>query len=369
MLKILYDHQCFSNQEFGGISRYFTELIYYYQKTKLADIEIALRYSNNYYLNKLQTDEIKNYLKGKKFYGKITLINILNNKISFQKLNAGNFDIFHPTYYNPYFLKALKDKPFVITVYDMIHELFPSSVHPLDRTIRHKKQVLEKARKVICISNNTKIDLLRFYNLDESKIEVIHLAHTTFDKTENQAEHMINLPSKYILYVGGRKYYKNFNRMIKALSDIFKQNREIKLICVGGGKFSDDEENLFIENDIKSQVEHYKVNDESLGILYANALCFIYPSLYEGFGIPILEAFSYGCPVVCSNASSFPEVAMNAAEYFDPLDVNSIKDSVQSILSDDSKRFALKVAGFERAKDFSWEKTAQKTFEVYQSSL
>lgn len=369
MLKILFDHQCFSNQEYGGVSRYFVELIKHLNLSKLAYTDLSLKYSNNQYLKEIINSETKKFFPGFKFKGRTYLLNTFNKFSSNKKLAQQNFDLFHPTYYDPYFLNKLLRKPFVLTVHDMIHELFPETINKWDYTAKHKKTLVKEAKKIICVSNNTKNDLIKIYNIDEKKIIVIYHANSlNYKRTEN-FEKSLNLPKKYLLFVGSRKYYKNFIFTINSIADLLLREKEMYFICAGGGNFTRKEHKVFKELKIESKIKQIPVDDNILGALYSNALAFIFPSLYEGFGIPILESFSCGCPVICSNISSLPEVAQDAAEYFDPYNKSSIKSAVEKIISDDLRREELKTLGFERLKFFNWERTALHTYKVYKQAL
>jgi glycosyltransferase involved in cell wall biosynthesis len=173
------------------------------------------------------------------------------------------------------------------------------------------------------------------------------------------------LPESYILFVGHRHLYKNFNRFICAVAKLMKNDNKLHVICAGGNNFEDKEISMFRELDIENRVIQFNMNDDLLSSLYDNALLFVFPSLYEGFGIPLLESFSCGCPVACSNTSSFPEIAMDGAVYFDPKDEESIYECISEVLFDDNLKKQLVKNAYRRLESFSWEKTAKKTKEIY----
>ena len=370
ILKILYDHQVFTLQKYGGVSRYFCELYSHLLTMDTIQPEISVLYSENWYYQQLFHEKInfpdqKNLGKYLNF-GKYIIINKINEYNSKNRITAGNFDIFHPTYYNPYFLKYLKTKPFVLTVHDMIHELFPD-VFKRDNTAIHKKKVIKYATKIIAVSKNTKTDIIKFYDIDPQKIEVIHHGsslHTLIP------ENTLNLPEKYILFIGKRGAYKNFTFFVNSISSLLYEEKDLYLICAGGGVFSDDELSLLDNLKIRRKVLHVTNNtDSKLSQLYKNATLFVFPSRYEGFGIPILEAFSCGCPVAASNYSSLPEVGGEAVNYFDPYNSNSIKSVVEDIVHDKAVQDSLRIRGYQRLKLFSWENTALKTKKVYENLL
>ncbi|GJQ07395.1 mannosyltransferase [Capnocytophaga cynodegmi] len=363
-MDILYDHQIFSLQVNGGISRYFYELI---KNIKIEEqTSVCIKFSNNYYLKKVNENHM-NFFPNFDFRGKHKFIELYNTYYTQKRLGSISYDIFHPTYYNTYFLKHIK-KPFVVTVHDMIHEKFYRMFSKKDNTIAHKKELMEKANKIIAISENTKMDILDIYNnIDDSKIEVIYHGNSVSSSNLKLQKSQIPLPNIYILFVGGRATYKNFLPFVEAVTPILRKYKELKVLCIGGGKFNNQELSLFKRNVIESSFEQLNLNDEDLILAYKKAKFLIYPSLYEGFGMPILEAFECDCPVVCSNTSSFPEIAGDAAHFFNPYDKEDIHDSIKELLHDDQRLNDLVKKGRKRALLFSWEKTSQKTMEVYKS--
>ncbi len=366
-MKILYDHQIFSWQKYGGISRYFFELMTRFGQDPGIDFEISLLLSVNAYLPDSELAFPNIVLKNVNFPKKDRIYERIDKQYSKIRISRGDFDVFHPTYYDPYFLKYLGDTPFVLTVYDMIHEVYPGYFSPEDPVYFNKKMLIQSSAKVIAISENTKKDILRFCDVDASKIEVIHLGNSLQPRAGPPT---ISVPENYILYVGDRHLYKNFTNFVASVSPLLRRSvNPLFLVCAGGEEFSAGEIQLLEKFSIRNRVVKLPADDELLSYLYENALCFVFPSLYEGFGIPILEAFSTGCPVVLSRASSFPEVAGDAAIYFDPLDNSSIFDAVSYVITNPDVRSALIEAGHKRMKMFSWDITAAKTKETYQRSL
>lgn len=366
-MRILYDHQIFSSQVFGGISRYFYELMRCYDGTAGITFELALCRSNNSYLQAADFARPKTFFKGRRFVGKTTLLNALNGYKSRQSLLKGDFDLFHPTYYHPYFLKYLGRKPYVVTVYDMVHELYPETFPVADRTREWKKITIGNATRIIAISESTRQDLARLYDLDENRVEVVHLAASL--RGDGVLPASIQLPERYLLFVGQRGGYKNFRFFVSELARFMHDMPDLRLVCAGGGEFTREEESLFENLKVTGKVLQLAVSDELLATLYSNALAFVFPSLYEGFGIPILEAFACGCPVLTSNRSSLPEVAGDAALYIDPEDAVSLKQQLERIVSDGALRDELKARGSARVTEFSWERAARETKAVYESVL
>jgi len=367
-MKVLYDHQIFENQDYGGISRYFTELI---QNNPSA--QISLKYSDNIYLkneyftayNILPKDfEYDKFFNNFNFKGKRRLFNLFssitgkNNKnISIKQLKK-SYDIFHPTYYDTYFLRYLIDIPFVLAVYDMIHELFPNHYNKDKNIINNKKILINKSKCIIAISENTKKDIIKLFpDINEDKIHVVFLG-SSFP--------ILNIDNKkdnYILYTGGRWSYKNFENFIRAAAPLLLKYG-IKLICTGS-LFNENEIRLLNELNIINNVTHIFADEKELVNLYKKAIAFIFPSFYEGFGIPVLEAFSSGCPALLSNTSSLPEVGGNAALYFDPNSINDIRKKIDDVICSPALQKELTEKGIERAKLFSWEKCVKETIDVY----
>lgn len=368
-MKIVYDHQIFSSQVYGGISRYFYELLNCFSQDDVIDFKLSLKYSNNYYLKNATFSKHKTFLRRYNFRGKHRLLHFLNKQKSITMLKRQDFDIFHPTYYDPYFLNYLGNKPFILTIHDMIHELYFPMFSPRDKTSEQKKMLALKASKIIAVSENTKKDIVRFYGIDERKIDVVYHGNSLKPELCIKIPN-IKLPETYLLYIGNRSIYKNFNKFINAMAPVLKDNMNLNIVCAGGGNFTANEKELFKTLNISKQIHYHSIsNDNVLAYLYSKAIAFVYPSLYEGFGIPILEAFSCGCPVVLSNTSSFPEVAGDAAEYFDPNNITSIRESVYKVINDNGLRTELKRRGFEQLKKYSWAKAAKDTLKVYESIL
>lgn len=366
-MKILYDYQAFTLQKYGGISRYFYELMSEFDKMKNIETITSLVVSNNHYISDKKFVNYFELFPSKQFRGKQRVFNLINKPNTIFKLKQQTFDVFHPTYYDPYFLNYLGNKPFVLTVYDMIHEKFSDMFSVNDKTTEQKRLLVEKATKIIAISESTKKDLIELFGTDESKIKVVYLGNSMFPKPDIKLS--FDIPKKYLLFVGGRGSYKNFERFIKSISDILKQDKELFVLCTGGGKFGSSENQLFTELGISNQVLQYNLDDNSLAYFYKNALAFIFPSLYEGFGIPVLESFSCGCPLLCSNVSSLPEVAGEAACYFDPYSEKSMIHAVLKVLEDANFREDLINKGYEQLKKFSWKQTAGETKKIYESIL
>ncbi|GHV71557.1 mannosyltransferase [Bacteroidia bacterium] len=360
-MKILYDNQIFSLQNFGGISRYFCELITNFDNT--IDYDLPIAFSNNHYLKEENITSYKTFFPHSKFFGQTSFIKYFNYRLQKKYFNS-NYDLFHPSYYNPYFLDLIGKKPFVLTIHDLTHEKYSLQTKRGDWSAEGKKILAEKAARIIAVSENTKKDIVNILHIHPDKIRVIYHGCNLSLHTEKK----MKLPGRFLLFVGERTGYKNFERLAVAFSQMIQSDDELKLV-ITGKPFSGSEQNFLRSLKIDANTIHYTVDNEALVELYSSALAFIYPSMYEGFGIPVLEAFACGCPVILSHSSCFPEIAGNAGAYFDPLNVDSMLDSIKRVIYNPSYRKDLIQLGTERSKLFSWGKTAKETLQLYQSIL
>ena len=364
-MKILFDHQIFGIQNFGGISRYFFEVA-----SKLAELEgvksiLPFPFSNNGYLVQPGPLRKSTFFSDHRIKGKHHALRMINRLSTSIALRRGNYQVFHPTFFDPFFLEPLGRKPFVLTVYDMIHEIFPEYYDTRDKTAEWKKVLMHKASAIIAISNHTKQDILRFHDIDERKIRVIYLSdsfHAGFS-----SEQVLGLPFRYFLFVGSRIRYKNFQSMVRGLAPLLTRDPTLHVVCVGGDEFNSAEKELFSGLGLEGRFIFKSVDDSRLAYIYEKALALIFPSLYEGFGIPILEAFRSRCPAILAKSSCFPEIAVDAALFFNPGDPDDLAFAAARLLAEPALRADLIEKGRARAADFSWDKTALETLEVYRS--
>ena len=380
-MKVLYDHQAFDMQHYGGVSNCFVQLISNFPQGVAYDI--SLLECDNFHLRDSGLIDVppksfppEKFLLNRHFLGQGILYgwyskmfpsktsNGRNRLYSVEKLKQGDFDVFHPTFFDPYFLPFLNGKPFVLTVHDMIPELFS----PNDFQVKVKPLLCQKAAHIVAVSERTKQDLMRLLHVPEEKISVIYHGAPTYD---DQVSLKPIFDGQYILYVGQRRdSYKNFLPMLKSLAPALQHHQDIKVVCTGPDFTK--AERLFMEKvGLCNKVCHFHVNDQELQNLYAHALCFIYPSVYEGFGIPILEAYRANCPVLLNEASCFPEIAQEAAVYFHLDDQSSDLDQVMEdfLRMTDRERKSLLERQCERLSCFSWQKSAQKLIDLYNSII
>lgn len=314
-MKVLFDYQCFQ-QRFGGVSVCFAEL----WKRLPKDISPIMPkiISDNINLDEIGIKHYKASLtKGK--YLK-NLYKYIDQLICKRSLLCDDYDIFHPTFLHPYYINCVKKNvPVVCTQHDLIHEKTSRFDSKVVRE-RRKKQ-LEYADIVVCVSNQTKEELLEYYDfLDPNKVKTIYNGIVS-PKVSCSSKPLYDFP--YILYVGGRNGYKNFDNFIKAFSKI---DKSISLVCTGNS-FNTSEIELLNKFGVQDRTYQKFVTNEDLVNLYCNALAFVYPSLMEGFGIPTLDALSAGCPAIISDIPCFHEVGGTAVAYFEPTDPDSIFNS------------------------------------------
>ena len=362
-MKIVYDSQIFAEQEYGGISRYVCALAS--QMSGLSDVEIKVvaPLHVNRYLKGLGKDIVVGcYVP--RLPKTARLIRSLSAALCVPVAGLMHADIVHETYYaerSPWSAQV----PHVLTIYDMIEERFPESFVAGYPLAQRKRCAVNRAAHVFCISENTRRDLLDLHRLPEDRVSVTYLGYDKLPLSGPKAQDLVGA-SPFILYVAGRHGYKNFEGLIRAYAASDWLMGNFRIVCFGGGPFLPAEHALMAALGLTgSQVLHVGGDDERLAALYKAAVALVYPSKYEGFGIPPLEAMSLDCPVICSNSSSIPEVVGDAGEYFDPFDLESIKTSIEQVLQSSQRRLELVSLGQTRCKLFSWERCAHETLDVY----
>lgn len=363
-MRILYDGEIFSGQAYGGINTYFLNLL--------------SRFPNSFDANVLISDSslaafprfprVKyDYIQSSKLWPKT--IGKWHDHCSYKRrLRNLSADIIHPTYYS--LLTGISVEkirgPIVVTVWDMIHELYAQHYDPDGTKSAAKKKAIMAASAIICISENTKKDLMTIYKVPESKIWVTLLAPGIVMPALNENSAGAE-GSSYFLYVGGRKYHKNFTGLLNAFSRVVSSIPDVSL-CVVGRPFQEHELKQIYALGLTGRVINKGgVCDEDLATLYSRSLALVYPSLYEGFGIPPLEAMACGSVAIVANRSSIPEVVGQAAILFDPDLDGDLEDKLFEVVRKPALRSFYISAGKEWVKQFSWNKTADQTFQIYKT--
>lgn len=376
--KVLYDYQAFTMQTHGGVSRCFMEL--YKHLPEGVKAQIAIKESDNVYIRDIEGvkpahDRYNKFVCPHNFWGKGHLhlwydklthggyYPNYNKTYSIELLRKGDFDVFHPTFFSDYFLPYLNGKPFVLTIHDMIPELYPQYFSRDDIQVVMKKKLAPLASAIIAVSENTKKDIIRILGIPDNKIHVIYHG-CSFPHTSKRE---IQISNPYLLYVGDRNNYKNFDLFVQYVTPFLLSHAEMRVMCTGRS-FNCKEKELFTKHQLEERFVHYWVSsDDEFFSLYHQALCFVYPSEYEGFGIPILEAYKAGCPVLLNNASCFPEIAGDAAVYFHMDSIDSdIVEKLEKIYSySEKERNALLAKQQERLALYSWEQSANQMAKIY----
>ncbi len=284
-------------------------------------------------------------------------------------------DLFHGLDARMYDSRRVKN---VVTIHDIPQHSnqYSGTRHP-EKKIRRYETIMAKADRIIADSAYTKADILRFYSIPEERIDVVPLGvevpvRQKEEKEIQAAMLRYGIHAPYLLHVGRIERKKNLCRTLEAFSWIRKQHaRRVRIVLAGtpgpgGEEVFETIERLGLNEAVR--LTGY-VRQEDLPALYAGAMIFLFPSLYEGYGMPILEAMACGTPVLTSNVTSLPEVAGDAALQVDPLDVESISQGILRLVEDPKLREEYIRKGFERAKTFTWERTARETLAVYQKTL
>lgn len=284
-------------------------------------------------------------------------------------------DVLHVQFTAPPFCPC----PVVVSIHDLSFEHLPETFHRRSRfqlrlTVRSSAR---RAAKILTLSEHTRRDIIETYGIEPSRITAIPLAaprhfYPVDDYRELQrVRHTYGIEGQYILSVGSIQPRKNLARLVQAyasLRDTHSETELPKLVLVGKHAWLYDETLRALEKTkvTDSVILTGYVPESDLPPLYSGAICFVYPSYFEGFGLPPLEAMKCGAPVIVGNQTSLPEVVGDAGVTVDPFDVRSIAEAIEKLIKDSALRRELSVKGLRRAEMFDWRKTAQQTLEIYQ---
>ncbi len=363
-MNIFFDHQTFSQQKYGGVSRYICELINGVNETG-NKAHLSLLCSNNVHLKEYGLDTFSY-----PFDKRLRLLYKSNQLFNIVDMSLRNFDLYHATYFDPFFLRHIRNKPYAVTFHDMTYERLSVEYPELatDKTVvLHKKEIIKRAAAIIAVSESTKRDVVDILGISADKITVIPLANSiSMNSSTIKVDKYAN--EQFLLYVGNRQLYKNFLPFISSITELIKEY-EICVYCAGGGQFTNTERAFFKKSNIEDSVKHIPIDNASLASLYSSAIAFVFPSLYEGFGIPILEAMTNGCPCILSDSSSLPEVGGDAAIYMDARSRESMSSTVKKVLDDKIMRDLMAGKGLTQAAKFSWDTTVRSTVKLYTSVI
>jgi glycosyltransferase involved in cell wall biosynthesis len=269
--------------------------------------------------------------------------------------------LYHQTYYDDRVARRHRG-PVVVTAYDLIHAKLPEYFPPDDPTVAQQRASFERADLVLAISQRTANDLQEVLGVPAGKIAVTHLG---VNIPPARAVTTSGRARPFLLYVGLRYGYKNWERFIRAVAAC-RAVDELEVVSVGAGPFTTAETALLDDLQLSGRVHQMSADNDLLDACYREAVAFVYPSMYEGFGLPPLEAMSRGCPVVASRAGSVPEVLGDAAVLADPGNVEELTEALAEVVRP-GRRERLVAAGHARALQFSWDSTAASTVAAYAS--
>ena len=359
MIKIAFDNQIFLEQRFGGISRYFCEMYKVFRQNPNANAKIIAPLHFNKHLRDLR-------ISGDFYIPTTTNKLSINNKVSnlSNRISESRLEKFQPHIIHKTFFYHPKNSQFktVITIYDMIHEVFNQNMD----FIKSKRASIFAADHIICISESTKIDLLKFYQINESKVSVVPFG--VGDNFFSKDVKPLYQRNGELVFVGRRNGYKNFDLFIQAFASSVSLKNNFKIIVFGGGELNSREKLLIKSLGIEANIIKKDGSDKVLRQILSSAVAMVYPSKYEGFGLPILEAMGLGCIVFTSNTSSMPEVGGEYAFYFDPNSEKSIRVVLEDVLIlNSSSTKNIQSRGILWAQKFSWKNCADQTLRVYES--
>lgn len=364
-MRIAFDHQVTSLQDAGGISRYHYELARQLRGRENISLDLLLGGENSVLpFSQLESEAVhvqswKSRLRPG--YPRYAINALWTAAIAPVR---GRFDIYHATYQR--WEPSIRHRALVATHHDSTQERFPDLFRNAAAIHARKRRLYQRADMVICVSESARRDLVEIYGLPESRTRVVHHGVTPVVgctlAREDEGE-------PYVLYVGSRSPYKNFLALVRAFAATGAA-QGMRLVVAGGGDWSGRELAVIAELRLQGRASLLpRVDETQLAHLYRHAVLFVYPSLYEGFGLPPLEAMSAGCPVLVSLASSLPEICGDAAHYFDPAREGALERELSRLLGNSELLRAKVDAGLARAGRYTWAMAAQGTLEAYYKAM
>jgi len=355
MIKIGVDGNEANVEKRVGVSVYALNVLKYFRSIASEKIQFEV------YIKKTQRNDLP--IENDYFRYKVVTGNFLWSQIFLpiylflhRKIDA----YFSPAHYLPSFCPV----PQIVTIHDVAYLYYPNDFTRKDlwQLKNWTKFSVNKASKIIAVSKTTKKDIIKNYEINEAKIDVVY---NGFEKNVSNQKGKGNLKS-YVLFVGTIQPRKNLEVLVDAFNKFVQINKNYKLVIVGkkGWLYKSIFEKVKKMNLEKKIIFTDHVSDEKLVTFYKNAFCLVIPSLYEGFGIPLLEAMSYGCPTVVSMNSSLPEIGGEASLYFDPKNSSDLLEKLIYLKNNDQSRKELISKGKKRIKNFSWKKCAKETLDI-----
>lgn len=353
------DEQIFTMQRYGGISRTFASLA-----SELVARPFGIEFEplhapiiNEYVLSDQQLSAALAVRRARSTAASL-------GRFLTRRVPESRADVVHNTFYLPHGLNRGSRAPRVVTIHDMIPELFPRTRRRLD-FITEKHRYVMAADHIVCVSEHTARDLRRTYPDVKAPISVIH--HGVSAHFSPSTPRLPELPEAFIVHVGNRQHYKDGQTLLEAFGIIAKRNADVTLLLVGGGELTRREHHVIRQLGMEGRVIQRSMGDTAMASAYANALAMVFPSRYEGFGLPALEAMASGCPVVLAETSSLPEVGGTAAQYFPPGDSRRLAEVLIDLLDDPASRADMAAAGLARSRMFTWQACAQAHAHIYRT--
>lgn len=359
-MRVLYDHNVFLRGARTGVSRYFCDLVMAGRKLNQAELTIAARLHTNAFLDESGLVRPSLRLPSNRYTNRfLTHLGELSLRST---LRMGEWDIIHETHYSG---RRYGKGPAKIayTVHDLIPELMPEYFRGYETIIRHRQLAFASDAHFVAISQNTATDLQRIYRVSPERIRVIHHGRSKLPDPGD-----VRRRSDLVLYVGTRGSYKNFSNFVAALGGSRLLREEVELLMFGGKALTSSEIAMLEAAGIR-RYSHDHGDDLVLARAYREATVFVYPSRYEGFGLPLLEAMALDCPIICSRASCFPEIAGDAAHFFDPSSVEDMTERIAEVVTSASLQVGLAARGADRVKTFTWQRSATEHLAFYRSMI